>query len=61
MNGGAHASAALYTPIVTAKANGLDPYAYLVHIARNLPLAGGLDDIEAMLPWRLTPEAIAVR
>jgi transposase len=58
---GAHASAALYTLIVTAKANQLDPYAYLVHVARQLPSASSLADIEALLPWQLTPEAIAVR
>jgi transposase len=58
---GAHASAALYTLIVTAKANQLDPYAYLVHVARQLPSASCLADIEALLPWQLTPEAIAVR
>jgi hypothetical protein len=57
---GATASATLYTLIVTAKANGLDPYAYIVHIARHLPAANRLDDVEALLPWRLTPEAIAV-
>jgi transposase len=58
---GAHASAALYTLIVTAKANGLDPYAYLVHVARQLPSANTLVEVEALLPWKLTPEMIAVR
>lgn len=57
---GATASATLYTLIVTAKENGLDPYAYLVHVARHLPTAATLADLEAMLPWRLTPEAIIV-
>lgn len=59
--GGAHSSAVLYTLIVTAKANGLDPYASRVHIARQLPGATGLADIEALVPWHLTPEMIAVR
>ncbi|MFT5390944.1 MAG: transposase [Gammaproteobacteria bacterium] len=46
--------------MVTAKANQLDPYAYLVHVARMLPSATALADVEALLPWNLTPETIAV-
>ena len=34
---GAEASALVFSIIETAKANGLDPYEYLVHIFRNLP------------------------
>ena len=34
---GAEASALVFSIIETAKANGLDPYEYLVNIFRNLP------------------------
>jgi transposase len=47
---GAKASAALYSLIVTAKANGLEPYRYLKHVFEKLPRAKTLEDIEALLP-----------
>ena len=50
---GAAASAALYSLIETAKANDLEPYSYLRHIFEKLPMAETLEDIEALLPWRL--------
>jgi transposase len=34
---GAHASANLYSLVETCKANGIDPYAYLVSLFRKLP------------------------
>lgn len=50
---GATASAALYSLIETAKANDLEPYSYLRHIFEKLPTAQTLEDLEALLPWRL--------
>jgi transposase len=50
---GAHASANLYSLIETCKANGIEPYAYLVELFRQLPLAKTVEDFEALLPWRL--------
>ena len=50
---GATASANLYGLIETAKANGLEPYAYLRRVFTELPNAQRLDDIEALLPWQL--------
>ncbi len=47
---GANASANLYSLIETAKANGLEPYAYLKTVFTELPNAGTVDDIEALLP-----------
>jgi transposase len=47
--GGAKASANLYSLIHTAKANGLEPYAYLRHVFTELPKATSLEDIEALL------------
>jgi hypothetical protein len=48
---GCHASAKLYSIIETAKANGLEPFAYLRLIFEKLPQATTLADVEALLPW----------
>ena len=50
---GADASANLYSLIETAKANGLEPHAYLTHVFTALPNANTLQDIETLLPWAL--------
>jgi len=52
---GAKASANLYGLIETAKANGLEPYAYLKQVYTLLPQAQSLLDIEALLPWNIKP------
>jgi hypothetical protein len=52
--GGATASANLYSLIETCKANGVDPYAYLVELLRALPLATTADNYEALLPWNIS-------
>ena len=52
---GAHTSANLYSLIRTAKANGLEPYAYLRHAFTELPKADSIEDFEALLPYRLDP------
>ncbi len=56
---GANASATFFTLIETAKANGLEPYAYLRHIFKKLPLAQTSQDIEALLPQNIDPATIA--
>jgi transposase len=48
---GAHASAVIYSFVETAKANGLEPYAWLRCVLRALPAAKTVEDIEALLPW----------
>ncbi len=48
---GANASAALYSIVETAKANGLEPYAYLRLLCEKLPVAQTLADFEELLPW----------
>ncbi len=53
---GAEASALLYSLIETAKANRLEPYAYLRYIFEQLPTASSLEEYEALLPWNVTPE-----
>lgn len=50
---GARASANLYSLIETCKANGIEPYTYLVDLFRKLPSAKTAEDFEALLPWRL--------
>ncbi len=50
---GANASAIIYSMVETAKANGLDPYAWLRRVMRNLPAARTVEEIEALLPWNL--------
>lgn len=54
---GAEASARLYSLIETAKANGLEPYAYLRRVFTDLPQAKILEDFEALLPWNIAPPA----
>ena len=56
---GAHASARLYSLIECAKANGLEPYAYLRHVFTELPKAQSLAEVEALLPTRLDPATLA--
>lgn len=50
---GAYASANLYSLIETAKANELEPYAYLKQVFTLLPQAKSLEDIDALLPQRV--------
>lgn len=47
---GAKASAALYSLIESAKANGLNPYEYLLLVFDKLPCATGEKDLKALLP-----------
>jgi transposase len=49
---GAKASAALYSIVSTARANGLEPYAYLKHLFTELPKAQTVEDFEALLPFK---------
>src|SRR5690606_2587379 len=57
---GAKASAALYSVIETAKANGLEPCAYLRKVFGGLPAAACVGDIEMLLPWRVATEQLHV-
>ena len=50
---GAHASAIIYSLLQTVKANGLDPYAWLRRVMRDLPAAKTLEEMEVLLPWNL--------
>ena len=48
---GAHASAAIYSLVETAKANGIEPHAYLERIFTDLPNVSTIEEIENLLPW----------
>ncbi len=48
---GANASATLYSIVETAKANGLVPYDYLVHVMEKI-MQGGTEP-EQLLPWNV--------
>ena len=47
---GAEASATFFSLIETAKANGLEPYAYLRYLFENLPLIENEDEYRSLLP-----------
>jgi len=57
---GAKASATFFTLIETAKANSIDPYAYLRYIFENLPLVKSEQDLQDLLPQHIDPAAIAI-
>jgi transposase len=57
---GAKASATFFTLIETAKANGLEPYAYLRYIFEKLPLAQTQEDLKDLLPQNINPANIAI-
>jgi transposase len=55
---GAEASAAFFTLIETAKANGLEPYAYLRYLFEKLPFAQIESDYLKLLPNRVAMATI---
>src|SRR5210317_132483 len=56
---GAKASATFFSLIETAKASGLEPYAYLRYIFKKLPLARTKQNLKDLRPHNLDPAAIA--
>lgn len=48
---GAIASANLYSLVETAKANDVEPFAYLSWLFERLPHLKCVEDFEAVLPW----------
>ena len=53
---GAHASAGIYSLIETAKSNGLEPYRYLRYLFTRLPTVDSSEELNALLPYRLSPD-----
>ncbi len=56
---GASASAAFYSLIETAKANHLDPFRYLSHLFKHVPLASTTDEYRSLLPQHLSTKVRA--
>ena len=56
---GAYASAALFSVVETAKANGLEPYWYLRYLLSKLATASTTEDFHGLLPQNVTPEMLA--
>ena len=50
---GARASATCFSLVETAKANGLEPYAYLNQVLGSIGSADTLEKLEALLPWNI--------
>ncbi|OLP05434.1 hypothetical protein BLL52_3563 [Rhodoferax antarcticus ANT.BR] len=57
----AHASAVIYALVRTAKANGLEPYAWLRRVLRDLPAANTVEVVEALLPWNMRLADLAAK
>ena len=57
---GVKASANLYSLIETAKANALEPYAYLRYLFTELPRAETVESIEALLPGNLNRNQVRI-
>ena len=55
---GAETSALLYSLVETAKANALEPHAYLTYLFEHLPTASSPEAIAALLPHNLTLDDI---
>jgi len=55
---GAKSSALIYSVIEIARANGHDPHKYLTVLLTELLAAKTKSQIEALLPWNLTPEQV---
>ena len=53
---GAAASATCFSLVETAKANGLEPFAYLNHVLGHIGAADTLEKLEALLPWSIKPD-----
>jgi transposase len=47
----AQTSANLYSLVMTAKANGLEPRGHLLQLFDRFPPARSVEDLEALLPW----------
>ena len=50
---GARASATCYSLIETAKANGLEPSAYIQFVLGHIATADTLEKLESLLPWNV--------
>jgi hypothetical protein len=58
---GAAASANLYSLIETAKANGINEYAYLKFIFTEMPQAIKHERVHVLLPWNIEPQQLSAQ
>ena len=58
---GAEATARAFSVIETARANDHNPQKYLSVLLTELPNVQGAEDIDALMPWAITPDEIARR
>ena len=58
---GAKSTGRVFSVIETARANHHNPQKYLSVLLAELPNVKTIEDIDALLPWAITPEAIAER
>jgi hypothetical protein len=56
---GAASSALIYSILESAKANNHNPLHYMTAVLATMPNATSIEDIEALLPWQLSPEQAA--
>jgi hypothetical protein len=49
------ASANLFSLVMTARANGVEPFEYLSELFERLPAAATLEAIEELVPWNVKP------
>jgi len=57
---GAEASATLYSLVITAKENGLEPYHYLRFVFEKLPFANAQEDYRKLLPQNVDRELLRI-
>lgn len=51
---GAKGSAAMFTLVETAKANGIEPYAYVQQVIGNIAAADTDEALDALMPWNMS-------
>jgi transposase len=55
---GARALCTHFSLLRTARQHGHEPYRYFLHILREVPHCRGVEDFEALLPWRLGADVL---
>jgi transposase len=58
-SGGARASATCYSLVESAKANSLEPSAYIQYVLERIAEADTLEKLEALLPWNVDLERVS--
>ena len=56
---GAESTARVFSIIETARANGHYPHKYLTVLLTELPNVKTVEEVDALLPWAITPERVA--